>query len=347
MAAICASSMTLRVPAPVMGRSTSRAGLRRVAVPSALKARRAGMANAGRRAMVVRAEESKFDLHKALSTYKEISYKIPPVVSATTVPVVALSLLVKTITGHGLPGTILGSIEGVAWLVFLLGAGSLLPRASSIIAGGDYSLDAMLEVLNAESDGSQGKDATSRVYNASVAKNSPLAEQMDDLKRRQAEKDSETPEEKAEREKVKAQLASLVLQNAKSSQDSYSEEKGTGKELLKQKATETIGECMTQENFDKPISEFSDDDLNDKINLSSKKGLESDAPTVVGKGDDWRMKNFQEAEARDAKAAAAAAAAAAKAAASAVAASDASAKVKSATDALVGAPSKEKKKPEA
>jgi hypothetical protein len=49
-----------------------------------------------------------------------------------------------------------------------------------------------------------------------------------------------------------------------------------------QKATETIGECMTQENFDKPISEYSDDDLNDKINLSSNKGLESAAPTTEG-----------------------------------------------------------------
>ena len=63
-------------------------------------------------------------------------------------------------------------------------------------------------------------------------------------------------------------------------------------------ATQTISECMTQENFDKPINEFSDDDLNDKVNLS-KSAIESAAPTVVGKGDDWRMKNFQEAEKRE------------------------------------------------
>jgi hypothetical protein len=82
-----------------MGRSTSRATLRRVAIPSALRARPAGVAMAGRRAMVVRAEEKSFDFEKALQSYKDISYKIPPVVSAVTVPVVLVSLLAKTLTG--------------------------------------------------------------------------------------------------------------------------------------------------------------------------------------------------------------------------------------------------------
>jgi len=337
--------MTLRVPAPAMGRSTSRATLRRVAVPSALRARPAGVAMAGRRAMVVRAEEKSFDFEKALQTYKDISYKIPPVVSAVTVPVVLVSLLAKTLTGHGLPGSFLGAIEGVSWLVFLLGAGSLLPRASSIVSGGDYSMEAILEVLKAETDGSQGGSATDRVYNSVATKNSPLYAQMEDLKKSKAERESETPEQKALREKTKADLVATVLSNAKKSQDKYLEEdakKAEGKKMASQKATETIGECMTQENFDKPISEYSDDDLNDKINLSSNKGLESAAPTTEGKGDDWRKKNFQESEDRDAKNKSnAAAAAAAKAAASSAKASDATAKAKSATDVL---PSKEKTK---
>jgi len=334
MAAICASSLNMRIAAPAAGRSVARVSIRRAAAPSALKARKAGVAMGARRVMVVRAEE--ISVEKALQTYKSISYKIPPVVSAVTVPVVTLSLLVKTITGSGLPGTFLGTIEGVSWLVFLLGAGSLLPRASAIIAGGDYSMDAMMEVLTAESDGSEGKDATSRVYNAAVPKNSPLAAQMEDLKKRKAEKEAETPEQKAERERVKAQLAAMVLQNAQNNQDEYSKEKGTDEELLKQPATATIGECMTQENFDKPISEFSDDDLNDKLNLSAKEGLEAGAPSVVGKGDDWRMKNFKEAEAREAAAAAAASASATKA-------KKAAASAQAATDALAAAPAKEKK----
>mmetsp|Transcript_35410 Transcript_35410/g.59682 ORF Transcript_35410/g.59682 Transcript_35410/m.59682 type:complete len:224 (+) Transcript_35410:83-754(+) len=211
MAAMCASSMTLRVPAPVMGRSTSRAILRRVAVPSALRARPAGVAMAGRRAMVVRAEEKSFDFDKALQTYKDISYKIPPVVSAVTVPVVLVSLLAKTLTGHGLPGSFLGAIEGVSWLVFLLGAGSLLPRASSIVSGGDYSMEAILEVLKAETDGSQGGSATDRVYNSVATKNSPLYAQMEDLKKSKAEREAETPEQKALREKIKADLVATVL----------------------------------------------------------------------------------------------------------------------------------------
>mmetsp|Transcript_47998 Transcript_47998/g.89450 ORF Transcript_47998/g.89450 Transcript_47998/m.89450 type:complete len:88 (+) Transcript_47998:876-1139(+) len=58
-----------------------------------------------------------------------------------------------------------------------------------------------------------------------------------------------------------------------------------------------LGICFCQENFDKPINEFTDDDLNDKVNLSKSK-IEDGAPTVVGKGDDWRKKNFEEAEKR-------------------------------------------------
>jgi len=247
--------------------------------------------------MMVRAEKS-FDVDEALAKYKEISYKIPPIASAATLPVISLSLLCKLLTGHGLPGTLLGSIEGISYLLFFVGAGSLLPRVSSIIAGADYSTDAILEVLQAPDDGSSGKDATSRVFGATTAKNSPLAEQMADLKKRQAEKAAETPEQKAAREKLKAELAATVIGNAKESAEEYIKEQGTDDKLLKKSATQTISECMTQENFDKPINEFSDDDLNDKVNLS-KSAIEAGAPTVVGKGDDWRMKNFQEAEKRE------------------------------------------------
>lgn len=57
-------------------------------------------------------------------------------------------------------------------------------------------------------------------------------------------------------------------QNAKESAEEYIKAQGTDDKLLKKSATQTISECMTQENFDKPINEFSDDDLNDKVNLS-------------------------------------------------------------------------------
>eukprot|EP00238_Polyblepharides_amylifera_P000610 CAMPEP_0196570256 /NCGR_PEP_ID=MMETSP1081-20130531/169_1 /TAXON_ID=36882 /ORGANISM="Pyramimonas amylifera, Strain CCMP720" /LENGTH=225 /DNA_ID=CAMNT_0041886569 /DNA_START=66 /DNA_END=743 /DNA_ORIENTATION=- len=181
--------------------------------------------NLGRsiRALSVRADDG-FDLNKALKSYKDISYKIPPVVSAATLPVVGISLLCKLIFGTGLPGTLLGGIEGVSYLVLLLGAGSLLPRLSSIVAGGDYTFDAMLEVLQKESDGMDGKDATSRFYNASVSSKSALNAQMEDLKKRKAEKAAETPEEKAAREAVNAKIAAIAIETATKNQEKYAEE---------------------------------------------------------------------------------------------------------------------------
>lgn len=295
MAAICTSSLTLRATG-----ISVRGQPKRATLPVALRATQK-KATLGRnvRGLTVRAANDGFDLDKALNTYKDISYKIPPVVSAATLPVVTLSILSKTFTGSGLPGNFLGTVEGISWLVLFLGAGSLLPRLSSVVAGGDYSMNAIMDVLTAESDGSEGDSATSRVYGAATAKNSALAEQMEDLKKRQAEKDAETPEERAQREAIKAKLAAQVLKNAQKTQDSYNEEKGSDDSLLEKSATETISECMTQENFDKPIDEFNDEDLDDKLNLS-KSEIESGAPAVVGKGDDWRMKNFKEAEQREA-----------------------------------------------
>jgi len=38
-------------------------------------------------------------LDEYLKQYKEFSYKIPPVVTATTLPVLTLSVLSKTLTG--------------------------------------------------------------------------------------------------------------------------------------------------------------------------------------------------------------------------------------------------------
>ena len=35
-----------------------------------------------------------------MDKYNEITYKIPPIVTAAAVPVVAVSLLAKTLTGH-------------------------------------------------------------------------------------------------------------------------------------------------------------------------------------------------------------------------------------------------------
>lgn len=56
-----------------------------------------------RSALTVRAaEKSGFSVDEALLKYKEVSYKIPPVASACTLPVVGLSLLCKLLTGTGM-----------------------------------------------------------------------------------------------------------------------------------------------------------------------------------------------------------------------------------------------------
>jgi hypothetical protein len=77
---------------------------------------------------------------------------IPPVLSASAIPVVALSLLCKSVTGSGLPGP-LGLVEGLAWITLPLGAGALLPRLGEIVKGGDFSSAAVLEILGRDARG--------------------------------------------------------------------------------------------------------------------------------------------------------------------------------------------------
>jgi hypothetical protein len=95
-------------------------------------------------------------------------------------------LLSKTFTGHGLPGTFLGALEGVSWLVLPLGFGSLYPRLADIFNEGSYEPAKMLEMLTKErtyekyGEDSRGKNATERVANISgkVDPNSPLAQRL-------------------------------------------------------------------------------------------------------------------------------------------------------------------------
>jgi hypothetical protein len=79
---------------------------------------------------------------------------IPPILSAGAIPVVALSLLCKSLTGSGLPGP-LGLVEGLAWLTLPLGAGALLPRLGEIVKGGDFSQATVLEILGRDARGAR------------------------------------------------------------------------------------------------------------------------------------------------------------------------------------------------
>lgn len=221
MAAMASSSMSLRTPSTARvaaPRPLAARGVSIVRPARALRARTVRFAGS-RQSLKVNAGKDGFDVDEALRKYKEISYKIPPVVSAVTLPVITISLLSKIITNHGLPGSFLGTVEGVSYLVFLLGAGSLLPRLSAIVAGGNYDVEEIMKVLTAEDDGAMGLSATDRVMKSTGAKGSPLAEQQADLLKRQAEKDAETPEETAARLELKAKLAAMAIANYKSEEE--------------------------------------------------------------------------------------------------------------------------------
>jgi hypothetical protein len=278
---------------------TSRANAR---APVALKARGRSekvrsVASRARRAGVARAAQDDFSPEKLMKKYDEISYKIPPIVTAATVPVVGLSLLCKALTGHGLPGTLLGSIEGISWLVLPLGAKSFWPKAQDIARLSEKTPEAVLKVLQTEGrayggfgEDSRGKNATQRLNSIAneVDPNSPLGQQMADIARQQAEREKETPEQKAERERLKAELAAAALGMANSKTKEFEEEadtKGTDG-LLAKPVTETLKDSMTVENYDVDVTKYDDAALGSKLNLSST-NVEKGVPKN-NRGDAWR-----------------------------------------------------------
>ena len=278
---------------------TSRANAR---APVALKARGRSekvrsVASRARRAGVARAAQDDFSPEKLMKKYDEISYKIPPIVTAATVPVVGLSLLCKALTGHGLPGTLLGSIEGISWLVLPLGAKSFWPKAQDIARLSEKTPEAVLKVLQTEGrayggfgEDSRGKNATQRLNSIAneVDPNSPLGQQMADIARQQAEREKETPEQKAERERLKAELAAAALGMANSKTKEFEEEADTkGKDgLLAKPVTETLKDSMTVENYDVDVTKYDDAALGSKLNLSTT-DVEKGVPKN-NRGDAWR-----------------------------------------------------------
>lgn len=74
----------------------------------------------------------------------------PPVVTAATLPVIALSLVSKTITGHGLPGSFLGTIEGLSYLALPLGVEALAPRLKTFFNNKDLSYEKLVQCLTEE-----------------------------------------------------------------------------------------------------------------------------------------------------------------------------------------------------
>ena len=244
----------------------------------------------------VKVRAAEFDADELAKKYEEVSNKIPPILTTATIPIVGVSLLSKTFTGHGLPGTFLGALEGVSWLVLPLGFGSLYPRLADIFNEGSYEPAKMLEMLTKERTyekygaDSRGKNATERVANISgkVDQNSPLAEQMADLKKQEEELAKETPEEKAAREKLRAELAAsaIGMANSKSKSDEAEADKKGRDSLLSQPVTQTLKENMTVENYDVDVTKFDDKALGSTLNLSAT-DVEKGAPKL-NKGDKWK-----------------------------------------------------------
>ena len=244
----------------------------------------------------VKVRAAEFDADELAKKYEEVSNKIPPILTTATIPIVGVSLLSKTFTGHGLPGTFLGALEGVSWLVLPLGFGSLYPRLADIFNEGSYEPAKMLEMLTKERTyekygaDSRGKNATERVANISgkVDQNSPLAEQMADLRKQEEELAKETPEEKAAREKLRAELAAsaIGMANSKSKSDEAEADKKGRDSLLSQPVTQTLKENMTVENYDVDVTKFDDKALGSTLNLSAT-DVEKGAPKL-NKGDKWK-----------------------------------------------------------
>lgn len=236
-------------------------------------ARSVRVADSRRARLVVRAAaDGGFDLEAAKKKYQEITYSIPPLLTAGTVPVIGLSLLSKALTGHGLPGTLLGGIEGLSWLILPLGAGSFLPRVSEIVSGGDFSQQRLLAILGRDTRGESASERVGKISEA-VDPNSPLGMQLMDLEKAKRERETETPEQRAARERKRAELARMALGVGKKiSADDVSKAaaEGSREQLLSQPVTQTLAQGMTVENYDMDVTRMSDEQLA-KVNLSTPK----------------------------------------------------------------------------
>jgi hypothetical protein len=98
----------------------------------------------------------------------------------------------------------------------------------------------------------------------------------------------ETPEEKAAREKLRAELAAsaIGMANAKSKSDEADADSKGRDSLLAQPVTQTLKDNMTVENYDVDVTKFDDKALGSTLNLSSTE-VDKGAPKL-NKGDKWK-----------------------------------------------------------
>ena len=92
---------------------------------------------------------------------------------------------------------------------------------------------------------------------------------MADIEKRKAELAAETPEEKAAREKLRAELAAEALGLGKSIKDSEQEADEKGRDGLSPSRDADAEGSMTVENYDVDVTKYDDKALGNKLNLSS------------------------------------------------------------------------------
>lgn len=178
--------------------------------------------------------------------------------SAGAIPVVALSLLCKSIFGSGLPGP-LGLVEGLAWLVLPLGAGTLFPRLVEI-AG---SPNDAFAILSRDTRGESASERVARIT-AVTDPSSALGMQLADLAKAKALRAAMSSSERDASDKKNKELAMLAINGVGKGISVSDEAKAAavGREgLLNQPLGETMKAGMTTENFSKDVASMSDSEL--------------------------------------------------------------------------------------
>jgi len=240
-------------------------------------------------ALRVEAEaESSNPIEQVKDQYTYLTNSVPPLATAVSVPIIALSLLCKAITGSGFPGFVPGLVEGISFLVLPIGLGSFIPRAQEILAEGNYDAQIVLDTLsrpNPQIIGLKG-NATQRVDSFDADPNTALGMQLIDLRKQRDMKANESADQKAARAKMNDELAAVAIAVGKSLTEEdvakFQENQSQGIDLTKQKVTETIAESITAANYDEDITKYDEQDLGDKLDLSSN-AVASGTPTATGK----------------------------------------------------------------
>jgi len=257
--------MLLQAPLPALGRASQRPRARRTAH------------------VACAAADSGLSVESVKLKLAELSQAVPPLLTAATLPVIALSLLCKAATGSGLPGA-LGAVEGVSFLILPFGLPNLLPRLGEI-AG---SPSDALAILSRDQRGAISRSALTRPAHALLAAGESASErvaritsvtdpqsalglQLADLARAREKSASLTPEQRAAAAARNRELALAAINGVGKgiSKSDLEKADSVGRDaLLSQPVAVTMAAGMTVENFSGDVTKMTDEQLG-AVNLST------------------------------------------------------------------------------